>query len=226
MKDNSAMKVIGAGIGRTGTLSLKAALERLGFGPCFHGRHVLDHPDRLPLWRTAAEGGAVDWPAVFAGYQSTVDWPGAAYWRELADAFPTAKIILTVRDADGWYDSVHNTIFRMFGDGPPDERVDQARQIVPGLDVFTEFHRKMIWDGFFDGRFADREYAIRVFEEHNAAVLRDAPADRLLTISAGAGWAPLCDFLGTPVPDEPYPHLNDPAQFWTRVAARVNESRR
>jgi Sulfotransferase domain len=224
--NKEGLKVIGAGVGRTGTLSLKAALERLGFGPCFHGRHVLDHPDRLPLWHAAAQGGAVDWHQVFAGYASTVDWPGAAYWRELAGTFPDAKIILTVRDADGWYDSVHNTIFRMFGDGPPDERVTEARRIVPGLDVFTAFHRRMIWDGFFGGRFADRRYAIRVFEEHNAAVLRDAPADRLLTISAGAGWAPLCDFLGTPVPDEPYPHLNDPAQFWTRVAARVNESRR
>jgi Sulfotransferase domain len=87
------MKVIGAGIGRTGTLSLKAALERLGFGPCFHGRHVLDHPERLPLWETAAAGAAVDWSAVFAGYAATVDWPGAAYWRQLAQAFPTAKII-------------------------------------------------------------------------------------------------------------------------------------
>jgi len=140
-------------------------------------------------------------------------------------AFPTAKIILTVRDADGWYDSVHNTIFRMFGDGPPDELVPQARRTVPGLDVFTEFHRKMIWDGFLAGRFADRSTRSGSSKSTTRRVLADAPADRLLTVSAGAGWAPLCGFLGVPVPDEPYPHLNDPAKFWARVAARVDESR-
>ncbi len=219
------MRVIGAGVGRTGTLSLKAALERLGFGPCFHGRHVLDHPDRLPLWLAAAEGEAVDWAAVFAGYPSSVDWPGAAFWRPLLAAFPAAKVILTVRDADGWYDSVDRTIYRMFGYGPVDNRVTEAREVVPGLDEFTAFHRRMIWDGFFAGRFGDRAAAIRAYEEHNAAVRREVPADRLLVISPGAGWAPLCDFLGVPVPDEPYPHLNDPERFWARVAARVSESR-
>lgn len=219
------MKVIGVGVGRTGTLSLKAALERLGLGPCFHGRHVLDHPDRLPLWEAAAAGEPVDWHTVLAGYASTVDWPGAAFWRQLTDAFPHAKIILTVRDADGWYDSVSKTIFRMFGDGPSDDRIDEARRIVPGLDVFTAFHRRMIWDGFFGGRFADRDYAIHVYEQHNAAVIRDVHPDRLLVVTPGAGWAPLCEFLGVSVPDEPYPHLNDPEKFWARVDARVSESR-
>jgi hypothetical protein len=220
------VRIIGAGVGRTGTLSLKAALERLGFGPCFHGRHVLDHPDRLPMWQAAAEGRPVDWNAVLAGYAATVDWPGAAYWRQLADAFPGAGIILTVRDADGWYDSVHRTIFRMFGYAEPDERVLRARAVVPGLSVFTDFHRRMIWDGFFAGRFADREFAIGVYEEHNAAVRREVPAERLLTISPGAGWEPLCGFLGVPVPDEPYPHLNDPERFWARVDARISETPR
>jgi hypothetical protein len=219
------MRVIGVGVGRTGTLSLKAALERLGLGPCFHGRHVLDHPDRLALWRAAAAGQPVDWDTVFAGYASSVDWPGAAFWRPLSKMYPDAKLILTVRDAEGWYDSVHNTIFRMFGDGPPDDRVAEARRIVPGLDVFTAFHRQMIWDGFFAGRFADRAYAIEVYEEHNAAVRREVRADRLLVLSAGAGWEPLCGFLGVAVPDEPYPQLNDPAKFWARVQARVDESR-
>ncbi|HEU4348960.1 MAG TPA: sulfotransferase [Actinoplanes sp.] len=220
------MKVIGTGVGRTGTLSLKAALERLGFGPCFHGRHVLDHPDRLPMWRAAAAGQPVDWRALFAGYTSTVDWPGAAFWRPLLAEFPAARFILTVRDSSSWYDSVSRTIFRMFGDGPADERVAEARRTVPGLGAFTEFHRTMIWDGFFGGRFADREHAIRIYEQHNAAVRRAIPADRLLTISPGAGWTPLCSFLGVPVPPEPYPHLNDPERFWARVDARISESRR
>ena len=219
------MKVIGAGVGRTGTLSLKAALERLGYGPCFHGRHVLDHPDRLPLWQAAAAGEPVDWTAVLAGYTSTVDWPGAAFWRRLVAAFPAAKVVLTVRDGDSWYDSVRSTIYRMFGDGPPDARVAEARRVVPGLDVFTAFHRRIVWDGFFAGRFADRDHAIRVYQEHNAAVRREVPADRLLVIPPDAGWEPLCTFLGADVPPEAYPHLNDPGKFWARVAARVGESR-
>ena len=221
-----AVKIIGVGVGRTGTLSLKVAVEQLGFGPCFHGSHVLDHPDRLALWHAAAEGKPVDWNAVFAGYQSSVDWPGAAFWRQLATTFPEAKIILTVRDADPWYQSVSNTIYPMFGDPDnSDERVRQVREVAPGFGVLTAFHRRMIWDGFFAGRFTDRDYAIRVYEEHNAAVIREVPADRLLVFSPGDGWKPLCEFLGVPIPDEPYPHLNDPERFWARAAARVRESR-
>jgi hypothetical protein len=219
------MKIIGAGVGRTGTLSLKAALEQLGFGPCFHGRHVLDHPDRLPAWLAAARGEKVDWAMLLAGYNSTVDWPAAAFWRPLARFYPEAKFILTIRDAEGWYESVNNTIYRMFGRAVPEKQVAQARLIVPGLDVFTDFHRQMIWDGFFSGRFADREHAITAYERHNAEVIGELPAERLLVISPGAGWEPLCDFLGVPVPDEPYPHLNDPEKFWARVQARVAESR-
>jgi hypothetical protein len=218
------VKVIGAGIGRTGTLSLKAALEQLGFGPCFHGRHVLDHPDRLPLWQAAAAGEPVDWRQVFAGYQSSVDWPGASFWRALIETFPDAKVILTVRDPQSWYDSVARTIYPMFGSSA-DPRAKRALQIVPGLDVMTEFTRQMIWDGpFFHGRFEDRDYAISVFEEHNAAVRREVPADRLLVCEADVGWRPLCDFLGVPAPDEPYPHLNDPDRFWGRVEARMEEA--
>ncbi|MFI6292434.1 sulfotransferase family protein [Nonomuraea sp. NPDC050790] len=225
MKVSGGMKAIGVGVGRTGTLSLKAALERLGLGPCFHGRHVLDHPERLPMWRAAAAGERVSWEAVFAGYASSVDWPGAAFWREILAAFPDAKVILTERDPEAWYASVSRTIYRMFGDGEPDARVAEARRTVPGLDVFTAFHRAMIWDGFFAGRFTDRAYAMAVYQEHNAAVRAEVPAERLLVIGPGAGWGPLCDFLGVAVPGEPYPHLNDPERFWARVEARMAESR-
>jgi Sulfotransferase domain len=219
------VKVIGAGIGRTGTLSLKAALERLGFGPCFHGRHVLDHRDRLALWQAAAAGEPVDWTELFAGYQSTMDWPGASFWRELVATFPDAKVILTVRDPQSWYDSVARTIYPMFG-SRTDERAARAREVVPGLDVMTAFTRQLIWDGpFFQGRFEDRDYAIAVFEEHNAAVQREVPTDRLLVCGADVGWQKVCDFLGVDVPNgEPYPHLNDPDGFWGRVAARMAES--
>jgi Sulfotransferase domain len=218
------VKVIGAGIGRTGTMSLKVALERLGLGPCFHGRHVLDHRDRLPLWMAAASGGAVDVAGLFAGYQSTMDWPGAAFWRELVAAFPEAKVILTERDPDSWYESVARTIYPMFG-SRTDPRAARARAAVPGLDVMTDFTRLLIWDGpFFGGRFEDRDHAIAVFEAHNAAVRAEVPAERLLVCEAGVGWPTLCGFLDLPVPDEPYPHLNDPDGFWGRVEARMAEA--
>jgi hypothetical protein len=219
------VQVIGAGVGRTGTMSLKTALERLGLGPCFHGRHVLDHPDRLPVWLAAASGEQVDWVALMDGYRSTMDWPGAAFWRELIATFPDAKVILTVRDPSSWYDSVASTIYPMFG-SRSDPRAELARRIVPGLDVMTDFTRRVIWDGgFFGGRFEDREHAIAVFEDHNAAVQREVPPDRLLVCDAAVGWDVLCRFLGTAVPDEPYPHLNDPAGFWGRVEARMAEAR-
>jgi hypothetical protein len=219
------VKVIGAGVGRTGTMSLKAALEQLGFGPCFHGRHVLDHPDRLPQWLAAAAGEPVDLTELFAGYQSTMDWPGAALWRQLVPTFPDARVILTIRDAAGWYDSVARTIYPMFG-SRSDPRAQRAREVVPGLGEMTAFTRQLIWDGpFFGGRFEDRDHAIAVYEAHNAAVRQEVPADRLLVCEPDVGWPALCDFLGVAVPDEPYPHLNDPAGFWGRVEARMAEAR-
>jgi hypothetical protein len=220
------VKVIGAGVGRTGTLSLKAALEQLGFGPCFHGRHVLDHRDRLPLWMAAASGEPVDLALLFDGYTSSMDWPGAAFWRQLVfDVYPDARVILTVRDPGSWYDSVARTIYPMFG-SRTEARAAEARAVVPGLDVMTDFTRRLIWDGpFFGGRFEDRDHAIAVFRAHNAAVHREVPADRLLVCGADVGWTTLCAFLGVPVPDTPYPHLNDPAGFWGRVEARMAEAR-
>jgi hypothetical protein len=216
------MRVLGVGIGRTGTLSLKAALERLGMGPCFHMRHMLDHLDRLPLWQAAADGEPVDWNAVFAGYESSVDWPGAAFWRELASFYPDANIILTVREAEGWYDSVRQTIFQLFGGGPESPLAEEALRTIPGIAKLHAVNRKIIWDGpLLQGRFDDRAFAVRAFEEYNARVQREVPAERLLVTEVSAGWQPLCDFLGVPVPDEEFPRLNDRQEFWGRVRARL-----
>lgn len=218
------MDVIGVGVGRTGTLSLKGALERLGFGPCFHMRNVLDHRDRLPLWEAAADGQPVNWDAVFAGYRSTVDWPGAALWRQLVAYYPDAKVILTVRDPQRWYDSVRLTIFQLFGGGKESPLAEEALQRIPGIARMHAFNRKLVWDGaFLQGRFEDREFATRAFEEHNATVCREVPADRLLVFEVREGWGPLCDFLGASEPPEPFPHLNDAEAFWGRVRARLAE---
>jgi hypothetical protein len=198
------MRVIGAGFGRTGSLSLKAALEQLGFGPCFHMLELIAQPERAPGWKAAADGRPVDWDAVFDGYTATVDWPGATFWRELADRWPDAKVLLTVRDPDAWYESTLNTLHAArqhagTGTGAPAE-------------VF-EVIDTLIWRRTFGGRFLDRAHAIATFERHNAAVMETIPAERLLVHEIQDGWQPLAAFLDTTPPDAPFPRLNDRAAF-------------
>jgi hypothetical protein len=200
------MDVIGAGFGRTGTLSLKAALEQVGVGPCMHMIPLLADGERSTLFHKAAAGDADSLDAALDGCRSTVDWPGTYFWRELVEKNPDAKVILTVRDPQKWYDSAYRTIFRA---ACAPRSGDEPEDLAAALDMA----HAVVWDGTFDGRFADREYAVRTFEEHNAEVRRVVPADHLLEFEVGQGWEPLCDFLDRPVPDAPFPRLNDTAQF-------------
>jgi Sulfotransferase domain len=210
------MQVIGAGFGRTGTLSLKAALEQLGCGPCFHMLDLIQHPERAPEWRAAARGEPVEWGRVFDGYEATVDWPGATFSRELAAHWPDAKVLLTVRDPGRWYDSVMNTIHAV-REAARRHRLDaQEAAVEPRPEVFAVID-DLIWDGTFGGRAEDRDHAIAVFERHNAQVRATIPADRLLVHEIQDGWEPLADFLGTPVPDAPFPRLNDTDAFRSMV---------
>lgn len=222
------MEVIGVGLGRTGTASLKAALERLGLGPCDHMFEVMEKPDRVRLWHRIGGGERPDWAEVFAGYHATVDWPGAAYWRELADAFPQAKLILTIRDPHRWYDSAFKTIF-----GFPMRRhgwlehqaFTMVRKLNPSAAEVPMMLDRVIWDRVFDGRMfdgsdADRAYAIERFHRHTEEVKAYVPQDRLLIFDVAEGWEPLCAFLGLPVPDEPFPRINDAAAFNQAIAAR------
>ncbi|HEV7963134.1 MAG TPA: sulfotransferase [Actinoplanes sp.] len=205
------MDVIGAGFGRTGTLSLKVALEQLGFGPCMHMLPLLDDAERAALFRKAAEGDRDSLRAALDGCRSTVDWPGAYFWRELVEDNPAAKVILTVRDPQEWYASIERTILAA---------ATQARPVAELPDFATR--RGMIdttvLEGTFGGRLGDREHAVRVFEEHSAEVRRVVPAGRLLEFRVADGWEPLCAFLDRPVPDAPFPRLNDTATFQERVA--------
>ncbi|MDA3630422.1 sulfotransferase family protein [Saccharopolyspora sp. WRP15-2] len=198
------VKIIGAGFGRTGTASLKAALEHLGFGPCYHMFEVIAKPERVQGWARALDGEIADWETVLGGFESTVDWPGCTFWRELLDFYPDAKVLLTVRDPEKWYDSVNSTIYQFVKEEPGDD--DFSAKLRPTIE-------RMIWNGTFDGRFEDRAHAIKVFEEHNAAVQAEVPSDRLLTYQVGEGWQSLCDFLGVPVPAEDFPHVNDSASL-------------
>ncbi|MCI2423291.1 sulfotransferase family protein [Saccharopolyspora sp. K220] len=210
------MKIIGAGFGRTGTASMKAALEHLGFGPCYHMLEVIAKPERVTDWDRALDGEVDDWESVLGGFESTVDWPGCPFYRELMDFYPDAKVLLTVRDPEKWYDSVYNTIYQFAHQAPGDD--DFSTKLRPTI-------MRMIWNGTFDGRFEDRAHAIKVFEEHNSAVQAAVPADRLLTYQIGEGWQRLCDFLGVPVPDEDFPHVNDSASIRDLVEKTSREGK-
>jgi len=207
------MEVIGAGMGRTGTLSLKAALERLGFAPCYHMLEVIDHPDDIPVWAAAAHGEAVDFQGLFDGYRATMDWPACTFWRELIETFPDAKVVLSLRDPQRWYESMMTTIYGISNrtrSAPPGAVPEHLRQL-------GQMTGHLLWERTFGGRFEDRDHAIAVFERHNEDIRRGVPAGRLLEYAVGQGWEPLCEFLGVPVPDEPFPHLNDAASFQARV---------
>jgi len=205
-----ALEIIGAGFGRTGTNSLKLALEQLGFGPCHHMFELRDHPELLPDWEAAAEGQVMDWHKVFSKYRSQVDWPGARYWRELVAAFPDAKVILSVRDPNEWFDSVQATI------GPFIEA--RGKHDTPQKNARARMAYKTVIQQIFDGRLSDREYAIDVFKQHIKEVQGSIPKERLLTFASSDGWGPLCRFLNKHIPGSPYPSSNSTRQFTERLA--------
>jgi hypothetical protein len=191
------LSVIGAGFGRTGTESMKLALEMLGLGPCHHMKEVLGDPEQTALWRGIAAGEPPDWEAAFAGYNAAVDWPSAFFWRELADVYPDAKILLTVRSPESWHASMDKTIFRTLRNSTdPDS-----------LGV------KLVAEGVFDGRLDDPAHAIATYKRNNAEVEAAFPSERLLTYHLGDGWEPLCRFHGKPLPKAPYPRSNSAEEF-------------
>lgn len=206
------LKVIGAGFGRTGTASLQAALSTLGL-PCCHWADLFTQPERVRLWHAVADGQPVQWEQVFSGYQATVDWPGVAYWKELVDAYPNAKVLLSVRDANRWYDSVDRTLL----DGARRIRTPEFTSSEAAKVITPELRRlaaKVVWRRSFGGRIGNREHLIEVFEQHNQQVRQYIQAERLLVYEVTQGWEPLCAFLGVPVPlDSPFPHLNDTESF-------------
>jgi hypothetical protein len=202
------LQVIGVGLHRTGSMSVKAALERLGFGPCYHGMEALRRSTDGDHWLAAYEtGGEIDWSVIFDGYRATMDWPTIHFWEQLAAAYPDAKILLTDRDPESWWKS-HAGMFEL-GFEFVRELTDEQRQWAEGSG-FARMQEALgtIAAATFDGRVFDKEHCLRVFEEHNARVRRTVPAERLLVYRVQEGWEPLCRFLGTGVPDEPFPRVN------------------
>jgi hypothetical protein len=206
------MQVIGAGFGRTGTLTLKAALEELGVGPCYHMVEVLwGDTSRLPLWQAAANGEEVDWKAVFEGFESTVDWPGCTFWEPLMEVFPDAKVLLTVRDPESWYESARNTIYASLIAGQKGE-LKEGDEEPPSPEAF-QMISALIWQGTFHGKFEDRAYAIEMFDKHIAEVKSKVPPERLVVHEVKEGWKPLAQMLGVPEPRTEFPRLNDKVAF-------------
>lgn len=202
------LSVIGTGFGRTGTNSLKLALEMLGFAPCHHMFEVRDNPRQLPFWERAARGERLDWREVFAEYRASVDWPSVRFWREICAAFPHAKVVHSLRDEQAWIDSVHNTIYPAMlekesaAPGPRRDRLLMAYELVVNQT--------------FDGRLDDRDHAVSVFRAHNDAVREFIPAERLLVYEVSEGWGPLVEFLDVETPEVPFPRVNSTADFHQR----------
>ena len=205
-----ALQIIGSGFGRTGTLSLKTALETLGFGPTHHMEEVFHHPDQVAHWQAVSAGQPVDWGTVFAGYGSQVDWPGCHVWRELAAAYPQAKVIHSRRPDDKWWASFSSTIGKLIGIYP-------TLPMPPHIRAMMDAMAPIICETTFGGQWTDRDKALEAYHRREAEVRAALPADRLLVYDVAEGWGPLCAFLGVPVPDEPFPNRNQKVDFWANL---------
>ena len=195
-----SLKVVGAGVGRTGTHSLKEALETVLGGQCHHMVEVFAHPEQIPIWTDAIEGRPVDWGRLMDGYVAQVDWPGASFWPDLLEANPDALVILSDRDPEAWYTSASNTIF---------QGLDRSEgEIGPWM-----VSMKRLLSDRFCADFADREAMMAAFVRHNDDVRRRVPSGQLLEWHPDEGWEPICARLGVPVPAELFPHINTTEEF-------------
>jgi hypothetical protein len=197
------MKLIGAGFGRSGTMSLKAALEQIGYGPCYHMKITMFRYLHMRFFMRAWEKRKVNWKKFYRGYNSVVDWPSCSFYKDLMAEFPDARVILNVRDPESWYDSMKETIYA----------------IVPRFPFWfpraiKRIHSEIIWSGDLKGVFEDREKCLEVYRQHIEDVKRTVPAERLFVYNVREGWKPLCEFLDVPVPEgKLFPHINDRKSF-------------
>jgi hypothetical protein len=213
------MRVIGAGLPRTGTLTQKLALEQLGLGPCYHWVNVIADLDQVELWDRAMDGQA-PWEQLFAGHNCTVDWPGGYFYEELMDAYPDAKVLLSVRDPEAWERSFRETIWTMSHGRSLMPLLAHARaEVDPRFRRYLELVDRMFWgpQGTFAAGHAEPAQLIEQMLAHHERVKRTVAPERLLVWEVGEGWEPLCEFLDVPVPDEPLPHANDRGEFVERV---------
>jgi hypothetical protein len=208
------LRVVGAGLGRTGTTSLKKALEQLTCGPCYHMFEVFEHPESIAMWHAVARGESEDWDALLDGYSASVDWPAAAYWPELSAANPDAIVLLSSRATpEEWWASMEKTIVNVL-----------TMDLPPG-DEGMAAHRAMVLELLarrFTPDWRDPQAAMAAYSSHNERVRSEVPADRLLDWQPGDGWEPICAALGVPVPSDPFPHENTSTEFHANVDGRLD----
>ncbi|MFC5187670.1 sulfotransferase family protein [Actinomadura harenae] len=215
------MDVIGAGYGRTGTLSLKSALEQLGFGPCHHMTEVM-RSGQVRAWRAKTRGEPVPWETLLGGYRSAVDWPSAAYWHEIADHYKEAKVVLSVRDPRSWVKSMRTTILAQQGRlNTPSGRALYSLSSLLGTRFAAFSDMSSFMPEMREFLRLDDDGLVARFERHTAEVVEAVPADRLLVYEVKQGWEPLCTFLEVPVPDGPFPRVNDSAEFTSQARRRM-----
>ena len=208
------LEVIGAGFGRTGTHSLGLALEKLGYGPCYNIQQVAKNREHNDIWNDAMNGRSVDWNFLFADYRSAVEWPAVAFLPELTSHFPDAKVILTLRNPESWFESANATMF--YGLELSAHNPDPIKRERGSMA------RRLILERTFDGKYRDKDHAIQIYKKHILNVVKLTPSNRLLQFNVKEGWEPLCAFLDRSTPDEPFPRLNERTEFlasapeWTK----------
>lgn len=213
-----ALKVIGTGLSRTGTTTLRSVLEQLGFSKCYNSGELFTHPRGIEFWENLEQGKDVDFDAFFEKYQAIIGFPGYIFHEKLLEKYPDAKIILSVRDPEVWYEDISKTVFYTGNDHVNKQYSAEAKKIDPYLseciDRIHTMQYRIMEDGYFEGRFQDKEYAIDRYNQWTESIIKKFPSDKLLVYQVTEGWEPVCKFLGVPVPEDvPFPHLNSPAAF-------------
>jgi hypothetical protein len=195
------------------------ALEMLGL-PCYHMRDMMADRERsVPQWRAALEGNG-PWDELFEGKESVVDWPGSYHWRELIEVYPDAKVLLSVRSAESWVESMNATIGAIwFGDNLMHHLVRAQYNLDPQYKEWIDLLGDM-WDAAGVVQGGDEQRMAETMEQWNHSVIDGVPADRLLVWHPKDGWEPLCELLDLPVPDSPVPNVNDTENFQKNLMMR------
>jgi hypothetical protein len=223
------LKVIGTGLSRTGTTTLRKVLEVLGFGPCYNSSELFTHPQHIEFWEALERGEEVDFDAFFADYGAIIGFPGYIFAQQLLKKYPDAKIILSYRDAEEWYDDISATVFQNSSNHVNKQYAEAVKEFDPYLsECIIRIHAlqdRILEKGYFEGRFEDKTYAVERYKQYNEEVKQTFPPEKLLVYQVTEGWEPICDFLGVPVPeDEPFPHLNHKDVFHKRSSTGFLEA--
>ena len=213
-----SLKIIGTGLSRTGTTTLRKVIEELGFGPCYNSGEIITKPRGMEFWEPLEQGRTVNFDSFFRNYNAIIGFPGYIFAQELFEKYPDAKVILSLRDPEEWHEDISNTIFRA---GPNQASKVLAKAVrefdaylAHCIERFYSMHIRTIEDGYFEGRFTEKDYTIKRYIQWNEDVKKMYPPDSLLVYQVTEGWKPICDFLGVPVPEgKPFPHLMHPDVF-------------